>query len=199
VHGRRAAALVCLALLPLTKEPLVVVPLALAAWELVRNRRRVLGVVPFLATLVPSVIWWVYARIHFGAWFTTGDTALGAPLSGWKRALLDAGVHSYANGATVSEASEAAIVVVVVLLAVLGLTGLAALRLRGPVDLIYVPLAVLAACLAPNATVYLRDALRNTALLLVLVPFVIASPPPLSTWRGRRGGGSSPATAPSPP
>ena len=195
---RRPVGVACLALLPLTKEPLVVVPLALAAWELVRNRRRLLEVAPLLATVVPSVLWWTYARIHLGAWFTTGDTALGTPLVGWKRALLDAGVHSYSPSATLSQSSEATIVVLIALLAALGLASLAALRLRGPVDLIFLPLAVLAACLAPNATVYLRDALRNTSLLLVLVPFVIASPPLLPRSRGRRGAGSSRARRPSP-
>jgi hypothetical protein len=184
VRGRRPVALACLALLPLTKEPL-------AVWELVRNRRRLLDVVPIVATVLPTVVWWTYTRLHLGAWFTTGDTALASPLSGWKRALLDAGVHSYSPSASQSQASEATIVVLVVLLAALGLGTLAALRLRGPVDLVFLPLAVLAACLAANATVYLRDALRNTGVLLVLVPFVTASPPPLPTSREGLAGGSS--------
>ena len=37
-------------------------------------------------------------------------------------------------------------------------------------------LAPLAVCLAPNATVELSTALRNTAFLVVLLPFVMASP-----------------------
>jgi hypothetical protein len=162
-------------------------------------------VAPLALALLPSAVWWSYARIHLGAWFTTGDTALGSPLSGWKRALLDAGVHSYSGSATQSQASEATLVVLVALLAGLGLATLAALRLRGPVDLAFLPLAVLAACLAPNATVYLRDALRNTALLLVLVPFVVGSGPALSAFPlprprspGRRGAGSSRARRRSP-
>jgi hypothetical protein len=49
-----------------------------------------------------------------------------------------------------------------------------ALRSRRPVDLIFLAVLIVTACLAPNATVILRDALRNTALLVVLVPFVLA-------------------------
>ena len=84
-RSRPGVALACCALLPLTKEQLVVVPLVLALW----TRRPW-----FLATILPSVLWWIYARIHLGAWFTTGDTALGAPFAGWRRAVLDAGVRS---------------------------------------------------------------------------------------------------------
>jgi hypothetical protein len=47
-----------------------------------------------------------------------------------------------------------------------------ALRARGTIDLAYLALAAVAACLAPIATVLPRDALRNTAVLLVLVPLV---------------------------
>ncbi len=31
--------------------------------------------------------WWTYARFQLGAWFTSGDSALGPPLLGWWRAL----------------------------------------------------------------------------------------------------------------
>jgi hypothetical protein len=175
VRGRRIPALVCFAFLPLTKEPLVVVPLVIAAWELVRSRRLKAGL-PFAAAVVPSVIWWTYARIHLGAWFTTGDTALGAPFSGWRRALLDAGVNSYSSDGTRAVNAEAAIVVLVALLALLAVGAFAAVRLRGPLDPAFLVLAGLAACLAPNATVLLRDALRNTSIQVALVPFVLGPP-----------------------
>jgi len=51
----------------------------------------------------------------------------------------------------------------------------------------YLLLAVVTACLVPKATVLQRDALRNVAVLLTLVPFVIASRPLLPAFeRGRR-------------
>jgi hypothetical protein len=59
--------------------------------------------------------------------------------------------------------------------------------MRGAVDISYLALAAVAACLAPNATVELADALRNTAVLLVLVPFALASVPLLSGSTERAG------------
>jgi hypothetical protein len=174
VRERRALLLVSLALLPLAKETLVLVPLVLAAWALVRGAGRRRDVAWLAATVLPSVAWWVYARLTLGAWFTSGDNALGAPFAGWAHALAQAGRHSYDADAGLNQLGEASIVVLVVLLAVLALAGLSALRRRGPIDLVYLALAAVALCLAPIATVLPRDALRNTAILLALVPFVVA-------------------------
>ena len=60
---------------------------------------------------------------------------------------------------------------------ILALAGLSALRLRTPVDAVYLLLGILVACLALGATYILRDALRNVSLLLALVPFVLVSAP----------------------
>ncbi len=174
VRGRRALTLASLALLPLAKEQLVLVPLALAAWQLVRRVGRPRDLAWLAATVVPAAAWWTYTRLTLGAWFTSGDNALGAPFAGWVRALVDAGTHSYDSDPGLNQLGEATIVVLVVLLAVLALAGVRALRLRGPVDLVYLSLAAVALCLAPIATVLLRDALRNTSILLALVPFVVA-------------------------
>src|SRR5438067_4133626 len=87
--GRRRLAFVALALLPLTKEQLVLVAPAVATWELWRHRGGLRTAAPLLATVLPSVAWWIYARLQLGAWFTSGDTALGTPFAGWRRALLD--------------------------------------------------------------------------------------------------------------
>jgi hypothetical protein len=196
--GRRPAALACFALLPLAKEPLALLPLAVAVWEVWRNRARIRSVLPLVCTLLPGVAWWIYARIHLGAWFTSGDSALGAPFSGWKRALLDAGVGSYSTDPLKNQIGEETLIVLVALLVLLAVAGIAALRFRGPVELFFVPLGVIALCLAPNATVSLRDALRNTSLLVLLVPFVTVSPPLLPTSWARRGARSSTAPPPSP-
>jgi len=167
VRGRRALVWTCLVLLPLSKEPLIVVLFAIVAWELVERRGRRAAL--FATAAIPALLWWTYARIHFGAWFTSGDTALGEPFAGWRRALFH-GRHAGAAGAVT-------LTVMIVLVVLLTLAALRALRLRGPVDLTYLALAAIAACLAPNATVAFSTALRNTAFLVVLVPFVFASAP----------------------
>jgi hypothetical protein len=167
-RDRRALAWTCLALLPLSKEPLVVVLFAVVVWELVERRRRRAAL--FATAGIPALLWWTYARIHLGAWFTSGDTALGEPLAGWRRTLFH-GRHAGATGAI----AVTIMIALLILLILLALAALRALRLRGPVDLTYLALAAIAACLAPNATVAFSTALRNTAFLLALVPFVFAS------------------------
>jgi hypothetical protein len=175
VRGRLWVSAVCFALLVLSKEQFVLVPIAIAAWEIVRTRGRVRDtVVPFAACLVPAALWWIYARAQLGDWFTSGGSALTTPFTGWTHSLFDAGVGSYSSSsgrATFSEADLAVLATLVVLIAV---GALLALRLRGPCDPIYLLLTVVVVCLAPNAVTLLRDALRNTSVLLTLVPFVIA-------------------------
>jgi hypothetical protein len=164
VRDLRSAAWLCLALLPLSKEPLLLVPVAVAGWELVQRRRRAAAL--FATAAIPALLWWTYARVHLGAWFTSGDSALGEPLVGW-RTLFDA---------RRGEARGIAVAILVALLVLFALAGLRALRTRGPVELAYLGLAAIAVCLAPNATAAFSTALRNTAFLLVLLPFVLVSP-----------------------
>ena len=159
-----AAAALCL-FLPLTREQLVLVPLVLAAYSLRADRRAAFA---YAASIVPAVAWWIAMRVHLGAWFTSGGSALGTPLVGWKRSLLDNGVF-----ASSGDAREVTVVLLVALGGLLAVTTVQALRSRRRVDLIFLAILVVTACLAPNATVILRDALRNTALLVVLVPFVL--------------------------
>jgi hypothetical protein len=166
VAGRRTPAWICFALLPLAKEPLIIVLLAVVVWELVHRRGGRAAL--FATAAIPALLWWVYARLQLGAWFTSGDTALGAPLSGWQRAF---------HVALSTPGHAVAVPILVVLLVLLGLAGFRALRLRGPVELAYLPLAAIGVCLAANATIAPSTALRNTAFLLVLVPFVLISPP----------------------
>jgi hypothetical protein len=163
--GRRATAWICLALLPLSKEPLLVASLAVVVWELTQHRLR--RAATFATAAIPALLWWTYTRVHLGAWFTTGDTALGLPLAGWSRTLFDA---RGGEGRGVAVAILASIVIL------LALGCVRALRRRGPVELAYLALAAIAACLAPNATREFSTALRNTAFLVVLFPFVVTSP-----------------------
>ncbi|HEY8703355.1 MAG TPA: hypothetical protein VIL98_01285 [Gaiellaceae bacterium] len=197
-RDRRVLAAVCFGFLVLSKEQFVLVPLGIAAWELLRRRGRPLDSAVFVGCLLPAGGWWIYARLQLGAWFTSGDNALGIPLSGWKRALVDAGIQTYSSNATQNVSAEATLVVLVALLSLLAFAGLLALRLRGPIDAVYLLLAIVAVCLVPTATVLQRDALRNVAVLLAVVPFVIASRPLLPTWTGHVDSGGSTPPPPSP-
>jgi hypothetical protein len=197
-RGRRLVAAACFGLLVLSKEQFILVPLAVAGWELFRHRGRVVDAALFVACLLPAIGWWIYARLQLGAWFTSGGDAIGKPLAGWWRALTDAGINTYTRDPAKNVSAESELVVLVALLLLLTVAGVLALRLRGPVDVAYLLLVIVAACLVPKATVLQRDALRNVAVVLTLVPFVIASRPLLPTWSGLRGAGSSKAPPPSP-
>ena len=191
-HDRRATALLCFALLPLAKEPLVFVPLALAAFELLRRRSGFRSAVALCLTVIPAACWWVAMRIHLGAWFNSSqDTVLRSPLAGWKRALLDAGVFSYSGDPKTNQLGETDLIVIVALGGLLLVAALVAVRLRGPVDAIILPLLVFVACLSPAATTNQRDLLRVTSIVVLLTPFVLASRPALRSV-GRAGAPRSP-------
>jgi hypothetical protein len=138
------------------------------------------------STIVPAFLWWIWARVHFGASFlSVGDTVIQSPLAGWRRALLDAGVHSYSPDGSTNQLGETSVVLVVALGGLLLVGTLLALRLRTPVEAAFVPLALLLVCLSPAATVNPRDLLRVTSVVVALVPFVLS---PLR----ERGSGSAP-------
>jgi hypothetical protein len=177
LRGRRVFAAVCFALLILSKEQFALVPAGLALWDLVRSRRRFVDAAILASSILPAAAWWIYARVQLGDWFLSGSWVLGAPLAGWRRTLTDAGTWSYVSGYYQFLTGESILAVVVPLLALLALAGLCALRLRTPVDVVYLLLGALVACLAWGGTYILRDALRNVALLLTLVPFVLVATP----------------------
>jgi hypothetical protein len=183
LRGRRALAAVALALLVLSKEQFVLVPIGLALWDLFRARRGPAHAAVLAASVLPAAVWWVYAHHRLGHWFLSGKGAVGAPLSGWRRTLVDAGVWSYVRGYYQFLTGEAILVVVIPLLALLTIAGLRALRFRTPVDVVYVLLGALGVCLAWRATYILVDALRNVSLLAALVPFVLASVPAMASTR----------------
>jgi hypothetical protein len=170
---------ICLALLPLAKEPLALVLLGVVVWELRQHHTQRAAI---LATAgIPALAWWTYARIQLGAWFTSGDTALGRPLAGWAKALLNASGNAHEP----TGRHAATVAILLFLLSALALGCIRALRLRSPLEYAYLALAAVAVCLAPNATAAFSTALRNTAFLTVLLPFVLV-PPTLAPFATHR-------------
>ena len=170
-RGRRGWAVGLLAALCFVKEPLVLVPLAIAAWELWRTRRP-----PLVAAVVPAVLWWCYLRIHLGAFpFGQGSERLTAPLAGWKRALLDAASQSWNPGVDTAQMGQAAVALIIVVGLAILVAGIYALRLRSVVAPAFLAIAVLYACITPNGVQYPKDLIRELALVLTLLPFVLAA------------------------
>ena len=112
-RGRLATTWVCLALLPLVKEPLGLVLAAVVGWELVHRHRHRAAI--FATAAIPALLWWTYARLRLGAWFTSGDSALGRPLGGWWSAFFDSGLHSHESVLRQGAAMAATIALIVVL------------------------------------------------------------------------------------
>jgi hypothetical protein len=173
VREHRVLAWVLLALLPLAKEPLLVAIFAMVCYELVARRAR--RALVYAAALSPAVAWWIYARVTLGAWFTTGTTALGQPFVGWWKALSGSAGNVHGLLARNNDVRLLGVAILVCLLSVLLLGGLSAVRRPGVFEQSYVALGLFAACLAANATAAFTTALRNTAFLLALVPFVVTS------------------------
>ena len=148
----------CLAALPLAKEPLIVVIPALTGWELVHRRRRAAFLL--ITSALPPLAWWTFARFRLNAWFTTGDTALGTPFKGW--------LHAFQPTTTG--------VALALVFAMIAAGFIRAVRqVPNPLAVTYVALAILALCLADNATATFTTAMRNTSFLIVLLPFVLVA------------------------
>jgi hypothetical protein len=176
IRGRRTWALVLFAALCFAKEPLVLVPLAIAAWELWRWRRP-----PVVAlAVVPVVLWWLYIRIQLGSFpfgHAQGGSRLGWPFAGWVRAVLDAASQSWGGGIDTAQLGQAAVPLIVATALAILVAAARALPLRSPVDPPYLVLAALYACIVSTGVQYPKDLIRELALVLLLLPFAIAARP----------------------
>ena len=171
-RGRRFAAPALLAVLCLVKEPLVLVPLGVAAWELWRRRRP-----PFLALAVlPAAAWWLYLRIHLGAFpFGQGSERLTLPFEGWEQGLLKAASQSWSTGIDTAQLGQAAVPLIIVVWLAILVAAVYALRLRTIVDPTYLVVAALYACITANGVQYPKDLMRELAFVLTLLPFVLTA------------------------
>ena len=137
-RGRSRLAFALFAALCLVKEPLVLVPLAIAAWDLWRRHRP-----PILAAAVlPAVAWWLYLRVHLGAFpFSQGSQRLTAPLLGWEQALVKAASQSWDVRIDTTQLGQAAVPLIVAVGIAILVGAIYALRLRSVVDPAFLVLA----------------------------------------------------------
>ena len=171
-RGRHGWAAGLLGALCFVKEPLILVPLALAAWDLWRARRPPL----VAAAVVPAALWWIYLRVHLGAFPSgQGGQRLVAPLSGWWRGVLDAASQSWNMGVDTAQLGEAAVPLIIVVGLAIVVASIYALRLRTVVDPVFLGIAFLYACITSKGVQYPKDLIRELALVLTLLPFVIAA------------------------
>jgi hypothetical protein len=162
-----------------TKEPLLLVPVALALYEGARwlrsgNRpshfwRRV------AALCVGPVLyldWLAYCECVFNRLPSSGINQVAFPFTGWVTTVRDAwGELTYGN----SQAGSVTAPLLVAFGGVLVIGLVRAVRLRGPTDAIFIALAILAFCTNWLVLLFPKDFLRTAALPLALVPFVVGA------------------------
>ncbi len=187
MRGRRGWAVGLFAALCFVKEPLVLIPLAIAAWELWRTRRPPL----VAAAVVPAALWWLYVRVHLGAFpFGQGGQRLSAPFAGWWTAVVDAASQSWSGSIDTAQLGEAAVPLIIVVLLAIIVASVYALRLRTAVDPAFLAVALLYACITSKGVQYPKDLIRELALVVTLIPFVLAtrtsSAEPVSARRSPR-------------
>jgi hypothetical protein len=171
-RGRMRWAVGLLAALCFVKEPLVLVPLAIASWELWRTRR--LPVAAF--AVVPAALWWVYLRLHLGSFpVGQGSQRLTVPFRGWERGVIAAAGQSWNLGVDAAQLGEAAVALILVVGFAILVAAVHAARLRSVVAPAFLALAALYACITPNGVQYPKDLIRELALVLLLLPFVLAA------------------------
>jgi hypothetical protein len=192
-RGRRGWALGLLAALCFVKEPLVLVPLAIGAWELWRTRRP-----PLVAlAVIPAALWWIYVRIQLGAFpVGQGSERLTAPFLGWAHGLSGAARQSWDAGVDTAQLGQAAVPLIITVGLAIAFAAIVALRLRTVVSPAFLAIAALYACITPNGVQYPKDLFRELALVLMLLPFVFAArTAPEESSSGRK---YPPAPLPSP-
>jgi hypothetical protein len=197
LRGRRVWTLLLCVALCFVKEPLVFVPLVLAGWDVWRSRRA-----PVLAlAVVPVGLWWLYLRRHLGAFpfgQAQGSARLGWPLAGWFHAIFQAASQSWNAAVDTAQLGQAAVPLILVTgLAVL-IGAVRALRLRSAVDPVYLVLAAIYACIVSDGVLFPKDLIREVALVLLLLPFVLAvraTPPRPKTASARTGSRGRPIAA----
>jgi hypothetical protein len=172
IRGARRLAVVLLASLCLVKEPLVLVPLSLGLWEAWRTRRPPL----VAAAVVPALAWWVYLRIHLGAFpFGQGSERLTTPFLGWWQGLGGAASQSWSAVVDTAQLGQASLPLIVVVGSAIVVAALVSLRLRSPVHPVYLALAALYACITPNGVQAAKDLIRELAPVLTLLPFALVA------------------------
>jgi MYXO-CTERM domain-containing protein len=169
----------------LIKEPLLLVPAGLAAWEALAWAR---GRAPAdlgarLAAIVAGPVvfaaWYVYLRITFGIWPFRDETRdfFAVPFTGWwdsARRAARLAVDSFDR----AQIGNASIALLVVVFALLLIGAVRAARLRWWLDPVYLLFAALLFSLNWLALQYPKDLIREAVVALALLPAVLAGPPP---------------------
>jgi len=178
---RWGLAAVWLAAACLTKEPLLVVPVGVAAWELVelRRGRGIEGIRKRIALLaigpVLFLAWYIYLRATFGVWPFQQEAQdyLTFPFVGWIDSMRKASVLARGSFQAMQVGNAA-----VPLLAVWGaamIVGLVrARKVHSFVEPVFILMALTVLSLNWLGVLFPKDLIRETALTMLLLPLALA-------------------------
>jgi hypothetical protein len=186
-YRRWSTAAVTLGFLCLIKEWFLLVPVGLLAWEGVKWWRgnRSQDLLRRVGVLVPGpllfAIWHVYLTLRFDrAPFRDGtDNVTLPPISGWIDSLERA-VEFGLPGGEGYQLGYAAVPLLASVLGILLIASVAALRLRTPIDPIFLLIAAVVLSSTYLTILYPKDLLRTLAIPLVLMPAVFTARDPVS-------------------
>ena len=163
------------------KEPLLLVPVGLGLWMIVEVLR---GRAPLRWTRVAALAigpllyggWFLYLRNVFGVWPSRqpSDEFLTAPFTGWIDSLRRAA--GLATGPFESmQIGNTSVALLIVIGAVLLAGMILAIRVRNAIAPVFFLLALLVFCLNWLGVLYPKDLIREVALALALVPFLLGT------------------------
>jgi hypothetical protein len=175
---RLVGAGLALAYLCLVKEQFVVVPAGLLLWDLIEARRSRkaprLGARLLVLAAGPAALlaWWIYLRGVFGSWQPNHPYDLAPPLTGW----LDTLRKAEGLIAGTSYQTQIGYLTVPLILAVgtaFAIAALRALRLRTPLDPIFLLLIVVASILSYWQLLFPKELFRLLAVQLAFIPAML--------------------------
>jgi hypothetical protein len=179
LRGRWRVALPLIAALCFMKEWFVLVPVGLGLWELLRfarTRRRELRrrSAALVLSIVPFGFWYLYVLLRFDEWpaSPTRDF-LQLPPTGWiqtMRGAAERGTGTFDGVVT----GHATVPLLAVAGAALAFGAFRALRLRTPVDAVYLAFMPVVFAMNKWGLMYAKDMIRELAIPLVLLPAVVA-------------------------
>jgi hypothetical protein len=168
----------------LIKEPLLLLPAGLAAWEMIRYRRGErtpdLGLrgLAIVAGPVAFGIWAIYLRDRFGVWPFShpSNEYLVFPFTGWADSLRRA-ARLGSGPYEASQIGSASIALLAVVGAGLLIGMMRAARARSGVDVFFFTYALVIFSLNWLGLLYPKDLIRETTVPLALLPAIIAGVP----------------------
>jgi len=182
--GRRRAAAIVIVAMCFAKEHLLLVPAGLALWEVaqtVRGEQQPRVTLGRIALLVPGPALWLLWNVHvfnvFGewSWNQADNLVLPIPFQGWLDSLRMAADMAVGDFPA-TQLGEASIALQITALTAVVLGMARAIRLRHPVDAVYLLVAVLMIYLRWNQTLYPKDLIRGLAFAFVLLPWALITP-----------------------